>query len=69
MWFYVYCYPDSNWEEIRAEALARGAKYYYWASEYGYNAMYNGDTLVFYTDINALPAAMQVDAKKHGKTL
>ena len=58
-------YPTK--EQIDAQAKALGFEYSYWAGEYGYNAMYNGDTVVVYNSPDDLPPLMRKDALKHGK--
>lgn len=60
-------YPSKD--QIDAEAKAQGFTHSYWSSEYGYNAMYNGDTVVVYTDRNELPPMMRLDAIKYGKPI
>ena len=55
--------------QIDAQAKALGFEYSYWASEYGYHAMYNGDTVVVYTDRNELPPRMRLDAIWYGKPI
>lgn len=53
--------------QIDAQAKALGFEYSYWASEYGYSAMYNGDTVVVYNSPDDLPPLMRKDAIKYGK--
>ena len=55
--------------QIDAEAKAQGYTHSYWASEYGYHAMYNGDTVVVYTDPDELPPTMRQDALECGKPI
>ena len=63
------CYPKFN--EITAEAKKRGCKYAYWASDdvYGYTALYNGDTVIVYDDIESVPESYQEDARKYGELI
>ena len=42
-------------------------KYMYWGSEYGFHAMYNGDTWVVFDNINNLPQDMRLDAYNNTK--
>lgn len=60
-------YPSKR--EIERDAKKRGFTYSYWASEYGYNGFYNGDTVVVYDSIDDLPKDMKLDAKKYGKLI
>lgn len=60
-------YPSMS--EIEADGKTRGAKYSYWASECGYVAMYNGDTVVLYDDIENVPENYVEDAIKYGKLI
>ena len=55
--------------QIDAEAKAQGYTLSYWAGEYGYSAMYNGDTVVVYNSPDDLPPLMRKDALKHGKPI
>lgn len=58
-----------NGKEFSAIQSAQGYTHSYWASEYGYNDFYNGDTVVVYTDHNELPPLMRLDAIKYGKPI
>lgn len=60
-------YPSKR--EIERDAKKRGFTHSYWASEYGYKAFYNGDTVVVYDSIDDLPKDMKLDAKKYGKLI
>lgn len=65
---YTGCgYPSMK--EIEKDAVKRGFIYSYWASEYGFKDLYNGDTVVVYDDIDSLPELMREDAKRHGKEI
>lgn len=69
-WEYHYVgagYPSKT--EIDADAKARGFTHSYWASEYGYNGFYNGDTVITYCNIEDLPEEYRVDAAKYGKPI
>lgn len=55
--------------EVLKEAKKNGFKFYYWASEYGYEGFYNGDTVVIYNDINDLNGKYKKDALKYGKEI
>ena len=39
-------YPSRD--EIEREAVKSGFTHSYWATEYGYNSFYNGDTIIVY---------------------
>lgn len=70
MWKMEYTgfgYPSKA--EIDAKAKLEGYTHSYWASEYGYNAMYNGDTVVVYNNYDDMPADVRKDAEKHGKPI
>lgn len=55
--------------EIEAAGKIKGAKYSYWASECGYSASYNGDTVVLYDCIENVPNNYVEDAVKYGKLI
>ena len=56
-------------KEIEADAKKHGFTHSYWASEFGYNAFYNGDTVVVYKNLEDLPSEMRIDAERHGKPI
>lgn len=56
-------------KEIEADAKKRGFTHSYWASEYGYNAYYNGDTVVVYDNTDGMTDAMRADAEKYGRAI
>ena len=60
-------YPSMK--EIEADAKKRGFTHSYWASEYGYNAYYNGDTVVVYDNTDGMTEQMKADAEKYGKVI
>ena len=60
-------YPSKD--KIDADAKRRGFTHSYWASEWGYEATYNGDTVVVYNSMEDMSEAMKRDAKKHGKPI
>ena len=60
-------YPTMK--DINADGKSRGAKYSYWASEWGYSGFYNGDTVVLYDDLNNVPEEFKADAMKYGQML
>ena len=60
-------YPSMR--EIETAAKARGFTHSYWASEYGYNEFYNGDTVVVYNNTDGMTEAMKADADKWGKPI
>lgn len=66
--YYTGCgYPSKV--QIDAEAKANGFTHSYYASEYGYNAMYNGSTVVVYNNPDSLPPLMRKDALVNGKPI
>lgn len=62
-----YGYPSMK--EIEAEAKKKGFTHSFWASEYGYKGMYNGDSVVVYNSITDMPEGMKQDAEKYGKLI
>jgi len=60
-------YPSK--QEIDAAAKKRGFTHSYWASEFGFKAMYNGDTVVVFTSTEGMSDAMRQDAEKYGKLI
>jgi hypothetical protein len=55
--------------EIEADAKKQGFTHSYWASEYGFESMYNGDTVVVYNSTDDMDESMKRDAKKHGRPI
>lgn len=60
-------YPSRD--EIEREAVKNGFTHSYWATEYGYNAFYNGDTIVVYNSTEDMPEDMKKDAEEYGKPI
>lgn len=55
--------------EIEKEAKVRGFTHSFWASEIGYTAYYNGDTVVVYDSLDGMPDDLKKDAIKYGKAI
>ena len=65
---YTGCgYPTMK--EIEIKAKENGFTHSYWASEYGYKAMYNGDTVVVYDSLEGMSESIRQDAVKYGKVI
>ena len=60
-------YPSMT--EIEAEAKKKGFTHSYWASEYGFEAFYNGDTVVVYNSTDDMSQAMRADAERFGRPI
>ena len=60
-------YPSMR--DIELEAKKKGFTHSYWASEYGYKAMYNGDTVVVYNSTDDMDESMKADAEKWGRPI
>jgi hypothetical protein len=61
-------YPST--EEIVKKGKKEGYTHYFWATEsIGYKGIYNGDTVVLYTDENELPIGKREDARKYGHVI
>lgn len=67
MHYLGYGYPTMD--QIESEAKKKGFTHSFWASEYGYHDMYNGDTVVVYNCIEDMPKLMQLDAMEYGKEI
>ena len=62
-----YGYPTMA--EINAEAKKRGFTHSFWASEIGYKGLYNGDTVVVYTNTEDMSEGMRQDAEMFGRPI
>lgn len=60
-------YPSMR--EIEVEAKRKGFTHSFWASEYGYEGIYNGDTVVVYNSTEDMSEGMKHDAEKYGKLI
>lgn len=60
-------YPSKS--QIEEEAKNLGFTHSYWASEFGYNGFYNGDTVVVYNSTKDMPESMRKDANKYGREI
>ena len=60
-------YPSMK--EIGQKAKKKGFTHMYWASEIGFSALYNGDTVVVYNSLEDMSEPMRQDAIRFGKPI
>jgi len=67
--FAMFYDDEVNDEELRRYAKNHAMTKKYWASETGYNGIYNGGTYVLVKNINNMPNEYREDAEKHSKDI